>query len=124
MASNPINVTDIKRLLAEMTPRPWLPGEHDNHIGGDPDHEDGPVHIVTMEEECMLADRAGIIALVNAAPVLVEIVDALVVYRTADRVLRDSMVVGDPDDPEYLDKFEAAVTARERLNSALPKVTR
>lgn len=92
VASDPVKLGDLKGLRAKMTPGPWLPGEDDRHIGGDADHEDGPVHIVTLEEESMTADRDGIVATHNAADVLWEIVDSELAIaeakKTADEAFR------------------------------------
>jgi hypothetical protein len=87
MSTPPVNLVDLKQLLAGMTPRPWvLHGRnYSDEIDGDVDNLDGPVTVARMGCETTNSDRPGIVALVNAAPVLIEIVDAVlaVAERTA-----------------------------------------
>jgi hypothetical protein len=92
-----INLTNLKRLLAEMTPGKWTA-----------DGKYGSIH--ANHDDCGIssmgrrADAIGIVALVNAAPVLVEIAEAALDWQML------------PQEPARL--------ARKRILAALAKVTR
>jgi hypothetical protein len=126
-----INLTDLKRLIDMMTPRPWLPHGGDTcysdiGIDGDADHPDGPVLIASLEGESMNADRPGIIALVNAAPVLLEIVEAVIDCIDKRRLATDVRTGPFTDDYGYQCKAssKALSDANDRLTAALAKVRR
>jgi len=132
VASDPINLTDLKRLLAEMTQGEWSWDDRDGEmvaqqnkatitvIFGEPSYEAN--HRACIGD----ADISGIVALVNAAPVLVEIVDAVldcVRLRKQTTAIR----IG-PMTDGYGDRVNASSkalsAANDRLASALTKVTR
>jgi len=134
-----INLTELKQLLAEMTPRPWvLHGSRpylDIGIDGDADHQGGPVLIASIETEAMDADRPGIIALVNAAPLMLEIVDALLAKEQSEaeaersrdawrQATRNGSILA-PSHRANADDADSRVSdAIGRLSAALAKVTR
>ncbi len=85
-APDPIKISEIRAARALMTSLPWVSSRDGLAVEGDLAHPDGPVEIAVMGGETMSGDAPGIVAIVNAVDVLLEIVELDLKIREADLV--------------------------------------
>jgi hypothetical protein len=120
VASEPINITDLKRLLAEIVLGTWKTRESEDGTGIVNVFDDDIVFDVA--DDLYPSDAAVIVALVNAAPVLLAILEAGKAWEAA---CNECLKAAD----EWTSSSSSAsavrvVNAERDLLAALAKVTR
>lgn len=91
-----VEIAEIRAARAAMTSLPWVSSRTDDMtVEGDAAHQDGPVEIAFLTGEAMSGDGPGIVAIVNAVDVLLEIVELDLIIQLEDAEFMRCLVTRD-----------------------------